>query len=260
MINIKEILDIEIIKRDNSSELEKLDPVIIARKYKDEYISLICALFAYGNVKQILKLLNSFDFSILGKSEEIIKSSLKNNYYRFQTSEDIINFFISLSRLKKKNLSLENIFYNKYKINFSVLEGIDGIIEAILEINSYRSRGYKFLISSSFKRDKQENIKEIGNSPYKRYNLFLRWMIRKDNIDIGLWNKIDKKDLIIPLDTHTFNICKKLNLLTRKTYDLKSALLITEKLREFSNSDPIKYDFAIYRIGQEKIFTSTFNP
>ena len=93
MIKIKEILDKEILKRDTSSELNKLDPVIIARKYKDEYISLICALFAYGNVKQILKLLNSFDFDILNKSEITIKNSLKNHYYRFQTSEDIIAFF-----------------------------------------------------------------------------------------------------------------------------------------------------------------------
>ena len=153
---------------------------------------------------------------------------------------------------------MEDIFYSKYKNEFSVIEGINEIIKEIININSYKSRGYKFLISSLFKTDKSGKIKEIGNSPYKRYNLFLRWMVRKDNIDIGLWTKIDKKDLIIPLDTHTFNICKKLNLLTRKTYDLKSAILITDKLKEFSKRDPIKYDFAIYRIGQEKIFTSIF--
>jgi len=59
--------------------------------------------------------------------------------------------------------------------------------------------------------------------------------------------------LIIPLDTHTFNVSLRLGLLTRKTYDLKASLELTAKLREFDESDPIKYDFAIYRLGQENI-------
>ena len=78
-------------------------------------------------------------------------------------------------------------------------------------------------------------------------------MVRDDNLDMGLWKNVDKKDLILPLDTHTFKVSQKLGLLTRKTYDLKSAILITEKLKEFDENDPIKYDFAIYRLGQEKI-------
>jgi uncharacterized protein (TIGR02757 family) len=109
------------------------------------------------------------------------------------------------------------------------------------------------LISSPFKRDKLSYIKEVSNSPYKRWNMFLRWMVRKDHLDMGLWEKVDKKDLILPLDTHTFHISQKLGLLSRKTYDLKSALLVTQKLKEFDKEDPIKYDFALYRIGQEKI-------
>ena len=83
--------------------------------------------------------------------------------------------------------------------------------------------------------------------------MFLRWMVRNDNLDMGLWKSVNKKDLILPLDTHTFKVSQKLGLLTRKTYDLKSAVLITEKLREFDPLDPIKYDFAIYRLGQEKL-------
>ena len=84
-------------------------------------------------------------------------------------------------------------------------------------------------------------------------NMYLRWMVRDDNLDLGLWKNIDKKDLILPLDTHTFKVSQKLGLLDRKNYDLKSALLITDKLKEFDKLDPIKYDFSLYRIGQEKI-------
>jgi len=253
MQNIKQLLDSEVKKRDVIGELNenKPDPLLIASQYKDEYISLICALFAYGNAKHIVKFLQSLDFSLLEYNENIIKKELKN-LYRFQSNLDVINFFISIRRLKQQN-SLENIFLTAYKKNNSILEGIDFIIKNILEINSYYSDGYKFLIGTRLKRDKNNDIKHIGNSPYKRYNMFLRWMVRLDNLDMGLWKGIDKKDLILPLDTHTFKISQKLGLLTRKTYDLKSALLITEQLKKFDPYDPIKYDFALYRIGQEKL-------
>jgi uncharacterized protein (TIGR02757 family) len=78
-------------------------------------------------------------------------------------------------------------------------------------------------------------------------------MVRDDNIDMGLWSEIDRSDLIIPLDTHTFNVSKKLGLLQRKTYDLEAAIELTDNLKKFDKSDPLKYDFALYRIGQEKI-------
>ena len=135
----------------------------------------------------------------------------------------------------------------------NLLEGIDALIQKIHNTANYTSQGFTFLISSPFKRDKQGFIKELGNAPYKRWNMFLRWMVRDDNLDLGLWCGVDKKDLILPLDTHTFKISQKLGLLDRQTYDLKSAILITEKLKEFDKIDPIKYDFAIYRLGQEKI-------
>jgi uncharacterized protein (TIGR02757 family) len=111
----------------------------------------------------------------------------------------------------------------------------------------------KFLVGTSMKRDKNYKIKLFSNGAYKRYNMFLRWMVRDDNLDIGLWKKVDTKDLIIPLDTHTFKVSQKLGLLSRKTYDLKAAVELTNKLKEFDPNDPVKYDFALYRLGQEKI-------
>ncbi len=254
MTSIKKLLDNEVNNRNNRNELtfDKPDPLIVAKKYNDEYISLICALFAYGNAGQIVKFLSSLDFDLLNQDEQIIKNYLKGYYYRFQNEDDVINFFISLKRLKEIN-SLENIFKTGYDKNNNILEGIENIINSILEINNYYSDGYKFLIGTIPKKDKSGQIKLIGNSPYKRYNMFLRWMIRYDNLDMGLWGERYKKDLILPLDTHTFKVSQKLGLLNRKTYDLKSAILITEKLKEFDLNDPIKYDFALYRLGQEKI-------
>ncbi len=254
MKKIKELLDKEVENRNCQGELcfDKPDPLIVAKKYNDEYISLICALFAYGNAGQIVKFLNSLDFDLLNQSEEVIKKELKSHYYRFQNSDDVISFFIAIRRLKQQD-SLENIFKIGYDKNGDVLEGISKIIHSVSEVFEYYSEGYKFLVGTAPKLDKDKNIKLIGNSPYKRYNMFLRWMVRFDNLDMGLWKNVDKKDLLLPLDTHTFKVSQKLGLLTRKTYDLKSAVLITQKLKEFDIDDPIKYDFAIYRLGQEKI-------
>ena len=254
MRDIKELLDKEVCSRNSNCELsyDKPDPLLVASRYKDEYIILLCALFAYGNARLIVKFLDSLDFSLLDKSEDQIDKALDGYYYRFQNSEDVKTIFKTFKKLRQED-SMENIFYEGYKKENSILEGLDTLITKIHQIANYKSQGFTFLVSSPFKRDKQGNIKQIGNAPYKRWNMFLRWMVRKDELDMGLWKKINKKDLILPLDTHTFKVSQKLGLLDRKTYDLKSALLITEKLKEFDLSDPVKYDFALYRIGQEKM-------
>jgi len=247
IIYIKKRLDEEVEKRDSINEVseERLDPILVAHRYKTPTISLICALFAYGNVKQIVKFLDSLDFSLLKKSDEEIREAFKNHYYRFQKSEDIIALFIALKRLNEKS-DLENIFKSGYIKNKNVIEGINKLIKALQIEYQHKSQGYNFLIS-------KVTTKTKGAGALKRWMMFLRWMVRKDNIDMGLWGDVDKADLIIPLDTHTFNVSKKLGLLKRKTYDLQAAIELTETLRSFDKDDPLKYDFALYRIGQEKI-------
>jgi len=245
--SVKEQLNAEVKKRNSYDEvsLDTPDPILIAREYKDEYIALVCALFAYGKVTNIIKLLSSFDMSLLDKDEESIRAGLEGTYYRFQSNEDIIQFFITLSRLKKQD-ALEELFYEAYKKSEDVVEGINALISKFYELNDYHSRGYQFLVGKF-------TTKRKGSGALKRWNMYLRWMVRKDNIDMGLWTKINKKDLILPLDTHTFNVGHRLGLLNRKTYDLEAAYEITQTLRSFDKSDPVKYDFALYRLGQEKI-------
>lgn len=206
---------------------------------------MICSLFAYGNVKAIIKFLESLDFSLLESSDEVISKELSSHYYRFQNFQDITALFIALKRLKQTD-SIENIFYEGYQKEQNVLDGLWKFIETIQELYPRDSRGYKFLVGSVPKK-----VNSAGT--YKRYLMFLRWMVRSDEIDLGLWSKIDKKDLLMPLDTHTFKVSQKLGLLQRKTYDMKAVLELTETLKRFDASDPIKYDFALYRLGQEKI-------
>lgn len=253
-LELKNILDNEFENRNSFFELsyEKPDPLLVARRYDDEFIILLCALFSYGKASLIVKFLDTLDFSLLKEKDEILNKKLDAFYYRFQDSKDIKEIFKIFKKLKDID-SLENIFYEEYKKEFCVLSGIDNVIKNIYKLTSHSSQGFTFLVSTPMKRDKNGLIKSIGNAPYKRWNMFLRWMVRNDEIDLGLWKKIDKKDLILPLDTHTFKVSLKLGLLNRTTYDLQSALLITEKLKQFDNQDPIKYDFSLYRIGQEKI-------
>ncbi len=245
--NIKKRLDLEVEKRNRSDEVseEKLDPILVAKRHKDSTISLICALFAYGNVKQIVKFLDSLDFELLKKSDDEIREVLGKHYYRFQKSEDVIALFIALKRLNQKS-SLEDIFKNGYIKDRDVIAGINAIIKEIQSLYPHTSQGYNFLIS-------KVTTKTKGAGALKRWMMYLRWMVRKDYIDMGLWSGVDKADLIMPLDTHTFNVSKRLGLLERKTYDLQSAIELTEKLKSFDKSDPLKYDFALYRLGQEKI-------
>ncbi len=246
-INIKQLLDAEVEKRNCEGEVceERLDPIMVAHKYKDPTVSLICALFAYGNVKQIVKFLNSLDFSLLQKNDDEIRDGLKNHYYRFQKSEDVAALFIALKRLNETT-TLEQVFKSGYLKNRNTIEGINSLIKTLQDICPHSTMGYNFLIS-------QVTLKTKGAGALKRWMMYLRWMVRCDNIDMGLWSGVDKSDLIIPLDTHTFNVSKKLGLLQRKSYDLEAAVELTYKLKEFDKNDPLKYDFALYRIGQEKL-------
>ena len=243
---VQQLLIKEAEKRDIKSEisLEKPDPLLIASKYKDEYISLICAMYAYGNAGLIVKFLSSLDFSLLDSDEDSIAKELSDKYYRFQSVRDTQEIFITLGELKKK-FSLEKIFLNGYKVKNDVMDGIYTLIEAIYDINPYRSRGYEFLIGKIPKKN--------PTSPYKRWHMYLRWMVRNDSLDLGLWSGIRSEDLLMPLDTHTFKIGQKLGLIKRKTYDFKSVIELTNSLKKLDPKDPVKYDFALYRIGQEGI-------
>jgi uncharacterized protein (TIGR02757 family) len=104
------------------------------------------------------------------------------------------------------------------------------------------SRGLKFMFP----------LPEKG-SACKRMNLFLRWMVRKDELDFGLWDEIASSKLIIPVDTHVARICKQLKLTKRKNLSWKMAEEITENLKKFDSDDPVKYDFAICHIGMRKM-------
>ncbi|MBE2983758.1 TIGR02757 family protein [Campylobacter sp. RM9344] len=250
-MTLKEVLNAHVASKNSDDELfSYADPLQVATKFKEPHIALICALFAYGNAKLIVKFLNSLDFSLLDENEEYIKKNLTNHKYRFQTTEDVKQIFITLSRLKRQG-DIEEIFRRGFDKNHAMIDAINEFIKFIYSLNSYRSQGYEFFFSKPFDKS--------PNSPYKRYNMYLRWMVRDSDIDLGLFKNLNKKDLLLPLDVHTHRISLALGLCTRKSYDFQTVLQITQKLIDFDENDPIKYDFSLYRIGQKSELNEIFS-
>jgi len=246
---VKEIqayLDTEVEARNREGELSinRPDPLMIARRSMDQHHALTCALFAYGSAKAIVSFLSALDINLIDEDEQTLRSRLEGKYYRFQSSEDIIQWFYTLGRLRAIG-GAQSLFMSGYTQK-GTLEGVSTLISALYDLNPYRSSGYEFLIGKPI-------ISVQKASAMKRWMMYLRWMVRHDSLDMGLWNNVDQCDLIMPLDTHTFNVSHRLGLLNRKQCDMKAALELTEILKQFDPSDPLKYDFALYRIGQEKL-------
>ncbi|WP_345973419.1 TIGR02757 family protein [Sulfurimonas diazotrophicus] len=239
-------MDAEMGQRNHAQEIsyERPDPILVAQRYQEPYSALVCALFAYGRADLIVRFLDGLDFRLLDAEESAIRRAFEGQYYRFQNRTDIIEFFITLRRLKLEG-DIEALFTEAYRPNRSVIDGVNAVIAKMQALNGYESRGYRFLVG-------REVTKYKGGAPMKRWLMFLRWMVRSDAIDFGLWQGVGTSDLLMPLDTHTFNVSRRLGLLQRKSYDLQAVAELTESLKRFDPDDPVKYDFALYRLGQEK--------
>ena len=175
-------------------------------------------------------------------SEHKDKKYLKGLNYRFNTEKDLSVLLLNIKKVVSEHGSLKNAFLNSYKDSaeniVSALTNFTQILNRKTIENSY----YGYLIPSPLK-----------NSTCKRLNLYLRWMIRKDEIDLGIWDdRISKSKLIIPVDTHIYKISRKLKLVKRKSSDMKFAIELTNKLKEFDEHDPVKYDFALCHVGIDK--------
>ena len=256
-MNLKQKLD-DHYKAFDRAKLEP-DPLQFLLLFKDErdleVVGLIASIFAYGNVKQIENTLKKFivvfegnpysfiiNFSLSKDSKKI--SGIK---HRFYSEDDVLKLFIILNKEINKHKSIKQIFLQGYNISDeNVKNGISNFsnhfINSFIETFGKVSDGIKFMFP----------LPEKG-SACKRMNLYLRWMVRKDELDFGLWKEIQASKLIIPVDTHIARISRSLKLTKRKNADWKMAEEITSNLKKFDPEDPIKYDFAICHIGIRKL-------
>lgn len=230
------------------------DPVWNLHRFSDEkdieIIGLITSCYSYGQVDQINLFISNFIKNTGSKvfeftsnySEHKDKKYLKGLYYRFNTDNDLSTLLLNIKRVLNAKGSLKNAFLNSYnEADENILPALINfthILNEKVDQNSY----YGYLIPSPLK-----------NSTCKRLNLYLRWMVRKDDIDPGIWNnKINKSKLIIPVDTHIYRISQKLKLVKRKSCDMKFAIELTNELKKFDEKDPVKYDFALCHLGIDK--------
>lgn len=234
------------------------DPLQFPHLFKNEkdieVMAFVASVFAYGNVKQIINSLQKFlelahnrPFSFIKNFDESGRAKEILFIHRFYSSKDIIQLFHLLKLAYSEFYSLKSLFLLGYnKADRSTKNAISNFSNYFLEkaFKEFRnlSRGLKFMFP----------LPEKG-SACKRMNLFLRWMVRKDELDFGLWNEIPASKLIIPVDTHVARICKQLKLTKRKNVSWKMAEEITKNLKKFDPDDPVKYDFAICHIGMRKL-------
>lgn len=258
-MNIKSLLDSYYHKY--NSQLSSNDPIWNLRFAKSdsdkELLAFFISCYAYGNIAQINKHIKKFidiaegniykfieDFKSLTHVSLLKKKSQKESYYyRFNTEQDFMDLLLSLQIILKKYGCLKSLFLKHYSNSHETI--LPALNKFTFEIrNSVKhSRTFEYLIPDVSK-----------NSTCKRLNLFLRWMVRKDSIDTGLWSmEVDKSKLIIPVDTHVYNVSQKLGLVQRKSCDIKYAIELTEKLKTYDQFDPVKYDFALCHIGVDKV-------
>lgn len=241
------------------------DPIYFPHKFKNEMdievVAFISAIFAYGNISQIMNSINKIVIR-LGENPYNKIISFKSNEldifndvkHRFYSSNDIKILILLIQKIIREYKSIKNLFLKNYQpdelnLKSAISEFSNYCLKEINEIsqipvvsknfrNKNLSLGLKFMFP----------LPEKG-SACKRINLFLRWMIRKDKIDFGLWHEFPKNKLIIPVDTHIAKISRHLNLTKRKNISWLMAEEITANLKKINPRDPIKYDFALCHLG-----------
>lgn len=253
-MQIKSVLE-KLYDKYNHREFIKPDPLQFLYRYSNrgdrEIAAFLAAALAYGRVQQIEKSLNDL-FGRIGASPYAFvkdfgktqRQKLNNFKHRFTTGEDVSDLLELLRGVLGENSSIENYFLLGYS------ESDENVISALSKfcgrlLGTYAkshsgqvTRGLKYLLAGP-----------SNGSACKRLNLFLRWMVRSDDVDTGLWRRIDKAKLIVPVDVHMSRLCGILGFHNLKTVSLAMAVKITEAFKEFESADPVKYDFALSRIG-----------
>lgn len=253
MLNFEELKNFLDEKADqyNTPDFIENDPIQIPHRFSVkqdiEIAGFLSATISWGNRKSIInsaeKMLDimgdsPYDF-VMNHSEKELESIHDKSIHRTFNGQDFGYFIKQFKRIYKENESLEDLFAVKdSETNF--LHAIERFRMSFLDQEKHRSHKH---VSSPYK-----------NSSAKRIIMFLRWMVRKDKrgVDFGIWGNIDQKYLSIPLDVHTGNISRKLELISRVQNDWKTVEQLDVAIRKFDDNDPAKYDYALFGLGVTK--------
>lgn len=230
------------------------DPVSIVHRYEDprdqEVVALFAACLSYGNVQTILKSLQ-YVVTHLGKhpSRALLEESgvpFGQFRHRFTTGKDLEVLAAWIGGALRSHGSIENFFAAQQSHNQK--ERIESFVyrftsqkipKELRAIAGRRVQGLKYLLPTPSR-----------GSACKRLNLYLRWMVRKnDGIDLGIWSSLDPAELILPLDTHLLRIIRDLGWSKSKQANWKTAEEATCKIRQLYPLDPVRCDFALCHLS-----------
>lgn len=223
------------------------DPICIphsfTKKQDIEIAGFFAAVFAWGNrttiinkSKELMLLMGNtpYDFCLHHSPKEL-NQLLQFKHRTFNTT-DLLYFIEFFKQHYSQYQSLETAFTTHGK---SVEEMLTGFHHYFFALEHVPGRTRKHIATPE------------RNSSCKRLNMFLRWMVRRDNkgVDFGIWKNISPAELICPIDLHVARVAKQLNLLQRKQTDWRAAIELTTYLKTLDPDDPVKYDFALFNLG-----------
>ena len=233
------------------------DPIQLVRRFENpadrEVAGFCAAALAFGRVASVLQSIERL-FSVMGRSPSAYVRAfdprrqardLKPIVHRWTKGEDLTALIIILQRMLTKG-SLEAFFLEGYDPQAADVSGaLESFSTRAMETNlrpAYGTRTPRPGVAYFFSRP------SCGGA-CKRLNLFLRWMVRSDAVDFGIWQKVPAAKLIVPLDTHVIRVGRCLQLTRYTSPGWRMAADITASLRELDADDPVKYDFSLCHLG-----------
>ena len=245
--NIRDFLDRKV-REYSTIDFIKDDPVLIphlfSKKQDQEIAAFFAAIFAWGNRA-----------TIINKSKELMqKMSMAPHHFCLYASPSELN---SLKDFKHRTFNADDLFFfiqffrEHYSSDNSLETAFTNGMNAdddTIENGLCHFRNY-FFSKEHLRRTEKHIASPARHSACKRINMFLRWMVRKDAVDLGLWKKIKPSQLVCPLDLHVTRVAKRFGFISRPVANWNSALELTHHLRQFDPNDPVKYDFAFFALG-----------
>lgn len=228
-------------------EYVHIDPLTAVLRYTNpedqEVVGLIAAALAFGNVKTILRSVDAVltrlpqpAVNLRAATPRELQRMFGSFRHRYARGRELADLLAGMQRVMRTHGSLGACFRACTRH----------------EETDYRLALTRFVCELRKEARLEDNYllpDPRRGSACKRLWLYLRWMVRNDAVDPGVWPGLDAAKLIVPLDTHMHRICRKLSFTERKTADLRTAVEITEAFRCICPEDPVRYDFALTRLG-----------
>ena len=257
------------LQRDLKAELERLyadfnhadsaaDPIQIVRRFtRDddrEIVGFIAAALAFGRVSSVLQSIERV-LAVMGPEPAAYVRrfdprrdgpAFAGIVHRWTREADIVAMLWLLRQMVDRAGSVEGFFLEGYDA------GADDIADAL---DSFSTRAMALDLKAAYGRvPKRAGVcyffpRPSAGSGCKRLNLFLRWMVRRDALDLGVWKRVSPAKLIVPLDTHVIRVGRCLRLTRYTSPGWRMARDITASLRRLDPHDPVKYDFSVCHLG-----------